>query len=284
MREKGLIISVDFELDWGYTNLKDPLSEDEITKGLDNLIAVFNKHQVKSTWAIVGQLFKNSDEEDLDDSRSRLKWITNNLINNDLVEIGSHTVNHIFCEELPVDVFKEDVQMMNNIADNHNIAFKSIVFPRNQYNNANIVILKQANYTHFRSVLSKWFLKTNKYSKESYLKRLCIRFLELMPFNRDVVISDVSGLIAVSDSRFFRFFSNSFLGRVLTKYYKKVLELEMKRCFKRGHCYHIWFHPHNMMKKPNALKDLDNFLNCYKKIEAKNKSIKSFKFSEINLK
>ena len=206
MKDKGLIVSVDFELDWGYTNLKKPLSEEEISKGLDSLIALLNKHQVKSTWAIVGQLFKNTDKEDLDNSKRQLKWITKNLINNHLVEVGSHTYNHIFCEEVPVNVFREDVSMMNNIAKDHNKPFKSIVFPRNQYTRTHLEILNQANYTHFRSVLNKWVLKTNKYSNEGVLQRFCIRIAELILLNKYVIISYISSLIVIADSRFLRFF------------------------------------------------------------------------------
>lgn len=284
MKEKGLIVSIDFELDWGYTNIKNPLSEDEISNGLDRLIALLKKHQIKSTWAIVGQLFQNSNKEDLDNSKRRLKWITKNLINNHLVEVGSHTYNHIFCEEVSVNVFKEDLKMMTSIANSHNKPFRSIVFPRNQYNKTSTDLLNQAKYTHFRSVLSTWFLKNNKYTNESVLKRLCIRFAELIPLNRDVIITDINSLTAISDSRFFRFFPNTFIGRILTKYYIKLLKLEMKRCFKRGHYYHIWFHPHNMMKNPNAIKNLDHFLSYFKQLETSNKNIKSYKFSEINCK
>ena len=85
MKKSGMIISIDFELDWGYTDQDNPLSENEISAGLDSLIALLNKHQIKSTWAIVGQLFVNKRKED--NSKRRLKWISKNLKKNDLIKL-----------------------------------------------------------------------------------------------------------------------------------------------------------------------------------------------------
>ena len=279
MNKSGIIISIDFELDWGYTNQDNPLSEDEISKGLDSLIALLTKHQIKSTWAIVGQLFTNNIKED--NSKRQLRWITRNLKENDLIEIASHTYNHIFCEELSKELIEEDFSLMKNIAKDNNSDFKSIVFPRNQYSVANLNLIKKNSYTHYRSVLKKWYLRTNKYSEESKIKRNLIRIFDMFPFNRDAIVGSQNELISISDSRFFRFFSPSFLGEIISNIYLKVLKYELRQCIKRGNLYHIWFHPHNIIKKPNGLKELDLFLKYYKKLKVENPQISSYKFTEI---
>jgi hypothetical protein len=63
MHQKGIVISIDFELDWGYTNVNNPLEQVEVLDGLNKLISLFEKHQVKTTWAIVGELFENETEK-----------------------------------------------------------------------------------------------------------------------------------------------------------------------------------------------------------------------------
>jgi peptidoglycan/xylan/chitin deacetylase (PgdA/CDA1 family) len=279
MKKLGMIISIDFELDWGYTDQDNPLSEDEVSTGLDSLIALLNKHKIKSTWAIVGQLFTNKRKED--NSKRRLHWITKNLKENDLIEIASHTYNHIFCEEMSKELIEEDFSLMKNITKNNTIDFKSIVFPRNQYSTANLNLIKKNSYTHYRSVLEKWYLKTNKYSEESKIKRNLIRIFEMLPFNRDAIIGSKNELISISDSRFFRFYPPSFLGKIISKIYLIVLKYELRQCIKRGNLYHIWFHPHNIIKKPNGLKELDLFLKYFKKLKVEKPQIRSYKFTEI---
>ena len=280
MKKSGMIISIDFELDWGYTDQDNPLSENEISAGLDSLIALLNKHQIKSTWAIVGQLFANKRKED--NSKRRLKWISKNLKKNDLIEIASHTYNHIFCEEISKELIEEDFSLMKNIAKDNTKDFKSIVFPRNQYSRDNLNLIKKNRYTHYRSVLKKWYLKTNKYSNESKIKRNLIRILDMLPFNRDAIIGSKNELMSISDSRFFRFFPTSLIGKIISKIYLIVLKYELRQCIKRGNLYHIWFHPHNIIKKPNGLKELDLFLKYFKKLKVEKPQISSYKFTEIN--
>ena len=281
MQQKGLIISIDFELDWGYTNSKNPLNEFEAFEGLNKLIDIFKKHNVKTTWAIVGKLFENNKDK-IDTTKEQFNWISKNLMNDELVEIGSHTYSHIFCEEVPLETFNKDISKMNKIADDNKLVFNSIVFPRNQYNDNNLKTLLNNKYTHYRSVLNKWYLKTNKFSEESIIKKYIIRFLELIPLKRDVIINNHKSLTSVSDSRFFRVFSSSFFGKIITPIYLKVLKIEMKNSLKRGKLYHIWFHPHNIIKKPNGYKQLEDFLTYYNEIINADKSMTCYKLSEIN--
>jgi len=279
VKQTGLIISIDFELDWGYNNKNNPLKEKEILDSLNRIIALFDKYQVKSTWAIVGKLFENKNG--IDDSKGQLNWINNTLLNNKLIEIGSHTYSHIFCEEVDIETFNSDVSAMNIISKKNNIKFKSMVFPRNQYNLNNIKILQQNGYTHFRNVLQKWYLKTSKYSDESKIKRFLVRLLELLPLKRDVEIKIIEELISVSDSRFFRIYPPGLLGKLVTPLYIMVLKNEFKKNIRRRGLYHIWFHPHNLIKNPNGFIQLDAFLEYYSKFKNKNQSISSYHLSEI---
>ena len=279
MIQKGLIISIDFELDWGYNNHTNPLTQSEIHESLNKLIKLFDKHHVKTTWALVGKLFEN----EIDNSKNQPQWIKKNLISNPLIEIASHTYRHQFLVEISLDDFNEDIFKMKTIAAQNNLVFKSMVFPRNQFLIGNIKILKQNQYSHFRNVLEKWYLKTNKFTNESRIKRYFINFFELIPFNRDVLVRKIVGLISVSDSRFFRFFPDTLIGFILSFFYYKVLKFEMKGAFSRGKLYHIWFHPHNIIKAPNGFKQLDLFLTYFNKIKAHDKNLSNYKISEITV-
>lgn len=280
MQKSGLIISIDFELDWGYRNCANPLTENEVSKGLDALIALLNKRGIKSTWAIVGQLFAKTTNQK-DNTKTRLKWINKKLKNNELVEIGSHTFNHIFCEEIACELIEKDFLLMNNVKTFNTKNIKTIVFPRNQYSKANLDLIKKLGYTHYRSVLDKWYLKTNKYTNESIFKRTLIRICDMVPFNRDAIINSSNSLTSISDSRFFRFFPNSLLGGFISRIYLMILKYELRQCINRGNLYHIWFHPHNIIKRPHGLIVLDAFLNYFEKLRLDKPEVSSFKFTDI---
>lgn len=280
MSQKGIIVSIDFELDWGYNKPEDPLTKEEALKGLDSLMYLFNKYNIKTTWAIVGKLFEDEDKED--NTRRQSNWIKNNLINNPLVEIGTHTYSHIFCEEVSDEIFENDILKVDKISNQKSIEFKSIVFPRNQFKEENLVTLKRFNYSHYRGVLDKWYLKTNKYSNESIIKRFLLRLIELFPVKRDVIIRKNKGLVSISDSRFLRFMPSSLVGKLISPIYYRILRYEMKKTFKRGNLYHIWFHPHNFIKNPLSFNQLERVLKYYDKLKKEQKDVKSFKFTEIN--
>lgn len=280
MKQPGLIISLDFELDWGYANLKNPLTMPEVDVHLNRLLKIFETHNVKTTWAIVGKLFTNINTPD--STKGQLQWISNNLLGKENIEVGSHTYSHIFCEEEDINLFKDDVEKVNEVLTQMNLKFNSIVLPRNQYNNEVITILSKHHYTHFRGVLKKWYLKTNKYSKESKLKRFFLRFFEFVPLNRDVQLANTSGMVSLSDSRFLRFLPNNILGDILSPLYLRIVKYEMYCAFKRGNLFHICFHPHNLIKNPKRFRQLEEFLVYYNSLRQKNAALASFKMSEIN--
>ena len=104
----------------------------------------------------------------------------------------------------------------------------------------------------------------------------------MIPLNRDVIISSNNKLTSISDSRFFRFFPSSLFGKIISIFYYSILKHELRNCIRRNNLYHIWFHPHNIMKKPNGIKELDYFIKYFKKLKLDNSQISSYKFSEID--
>ena len=69
--------------------------------------------------------------------------------------------------------------------------------------------------------------------------------------------------------------------KIISRIYLIVLKYELRQCIKRGNLYHIWFHQHNIIKKPNGLKELDLFLKYFKNLKVEKPQISSYKFTEI---
>lgn len=272
----GLIISIDFELFWG---TRKKLGEEEIHQTLDKLIQLLHLYDIKSTWAVVGKLFENKDSRIQDDDKRRYQFIYEKLINQPNIEIASHTYQHIFpmkCSKLEV---LEDFNKMDNLRNT--IPMTTIIFPRNQTTPDIIEEIQRRGFTHYRNTLNKWFLKTNKTGNDSKIKRSFIQMMELFPLNRSVEISEQQGLYAISDSRFFRIFQNSFPQNILKKWYLWTLRLELSYSLKRKKFYHIWFHPHNLMKSSDGLKQLEEFFQYFNSKRKENSDLKSYFIKEI---
>ncbi|MEM1326605.1 MAG: polysaccharide deacetylase family protein [Bacteroidota bacterium] len=261
----GLIVSIDFELNWGYRNENRPLTSEQIDRGLTALKSVLDRYEIHSTWAIVGQLFFNQDKlgnHELYDTRS---WIASHLENDKKVEIGSHTFEHIFLKESTQDIAVADFTQMQQLET----TIDSIVFPRNQYDTTSLHLAQQADIQYYRSVLSNSLLQTNKMTHQSRMRQLAKRIAELLPLPKAVEVRREKEMVSISDSRFFRFFPDSWWGNLLTTWYRQLWRYELRQTLKNGQAYHIWLHPHNLMSRPEGIEELDAFFQYFRFIADK---------------
>lgn len=263
----GLIVSLDYELNWGYRNEAKPLSTFDVEGTLNNIKALLDQYEIRSTWATVGQLFQNeitsTGDWSPDDLYRQRRWIEANLVSDPKVDLGSHSFNHTFFLETLIEKRKVDFDNMQGIER----AFKSIVFPRNQYDPSLLDSANSYNLDCYRGVQSSWYLQSNKLTGENFFLKLCKRFCELLPFDRAVEISQEHELLAISDSRFFRFFPGKTLGNLLTRYYRFLLQKELLWALEQGKYYHIWFHPHNLIVKPQRMKELEIFFQYFHSVK-----------------
>jgi len=269
MKQGGLIVSIDFELNWGYRNTSKKLEEKDIDFALNSLKQLFDEYNIKSTWATVGQLFFNKDKNNINTPLyDTLQWIEKNLKNDSKVEIGSHTFEHVFMLESSME---EKTKDFSNMASIEELGYKleSIVFPRNQYNDSIIDICKKNGLKVFRSQQKNWLFHTSKLSNENKLMLLMKRAFELVPFNRSVKVETYRGMTSISDSRFFRFFPKSFIGNIFTKIYRNAIRTELKNTLKKGEYYHIWLHPHNVMSAPERFNELESFVKYFSELQEK---------------
>ena len=175
-----LVISLDFELLWGVRDVhtKDSYGANilGVWDSLPLTIDLFNKYDVKATFATVGFLFASSKEElthfipekvpsyansnfspytshidDLDDEGEKKYHFAPELIEeikkHPQHEIGTHTFSHYYCleEGQSIDEFRNDLEAAIEIARKEEIQLKSLVFPRNQFNQEYIEIDRHAN-------------------------------------------------------------------------------------------------------------------------------------------
>lgn len=77
------------------------------------------------------------------------------LIDSDLVEIGSHTLDHIYLKVAPKDYAdKQIIESKNKLEERFGIKVKTFAYPYGAFNNDNIESVKKAGYTAAVSVIS----------------------------------------------------------------------------------------------------------------------------------
>ena len=163
------VISLDYELHWGFFELKSVEDYEEnlanTREVIERLLDLSDKYNVKLTFATVGFLFAKSKEElieympeqtpnydkseldpyaILDDIGNSEKddpyhfghSILKRIIDHNVHEVGTHTFSHYYCTATgqTKEHFENDINAAIDIAKNLNTNIESIVFPRNMFN------------------------------------------------------------------------------------------------------------------------------------------------------
>lgn len=293
-RTGKFIISLDFELLWGVRDKKTPETYGEnilgVWEALPEMIKTFEKHDVKATFATVGFLFATSKKEllsfcpidkpnyknsnfspynghfDLLDEKEDRYHFASKLI--DLIskhskqEIATHTFSHYYCLEhgQTKEDFKNDTLAAIEIAKRKNIEIKSLVFPRNQFNDEYLEVIKSLGITSYRGNERVWFHKASNGEEEKLMKRA----FRLLDTYMNISGHNCYSLEGIAGKKPFDIASSRFLRPYSSKL--KILEgLRLRRILKsmtyaakNGKIYHLWWHPHNFGVNP---KENFNFLN-----------------------
>lgn len=277
----SFIISLDFELRWGGVELWDLPEKRNMflgaRKGVEEMLALFESHSVRATWATVGFLFAKKRYDALkhfpvskptyvDQRLNYYRLFENNEVGDDehrdpyhyaysLIskikrtpgqELGSHTFSHYYCNEPGQNGihFQQDLLAAQNISQElfHSKLY-SLVFPRNQYNTEYLRVLKQSGFLIVRTNPSVWFWNIS--SKIAGLVRAVDTLTAIsgrLSFS-DNKIRKEQGVILLPASRFFRPYKarEKAIQRVKIARIKK----EMSVAAEKGEHYHLWWHPHN---------------------------------------
>jgi len=304
-------ISLDFEKYWGIHDVMDFDAYQEQLKKVDTIVdqlcTTFEQHEVQATWAMVGLLLEDK-QEDLDciqipyehknyspfplkeELLKRIPLACRSAIAQvELLkqlphqEIASHTYSHFYALENGVTIadFELDCQRMKKAGDALNIDFKSIVFPRNQINPSFLKVAKKYGIESFRGNQESRLWTNSKFTDEKLLKR-GQRFLDAyvkMAVTENFSIQDLKsteGVLNIPANRFFKP-----IGKIKALERKKLKQIkaEMSAAAQHNTIYHLWWHPHNFGRHTKEhFEQLNEILNHFNYLKTK------YGFQSLNMK
>ncbi len=287
MKEPVFIISLDFELIWGVisrikkdttylTNIKN--TPEVVQRSLE----WFSSYGIRATWATVGYLFAENQDELEHYFPSRIQAglpyrVAQDLINEygegfcfapQLIaeikkvrgqEIASHTFSHYHTREpgSTSEDFAKDIRAAKAIAKAKNTSLKSFVFPRNQVNKKYLPILIQEGFTAYRGNEPGWMFPspgTSIYADTPSNKMMSIpargaRLLDTYfylgswrSFGKKQ-IAKAESIVNIPSSHFFRPYNKHL--KYLENARIRRIKKAMTHAAKHKKLFHLWWHPHN---------------------------------------
>ncbi len=296
MKKGALVISLDFELVWGlfdHINVFDKVAYFDATLAvIPKLLNVFEKENIHVTWATVGMLFNKNWEEWYANKPNLLPTYQNHNLNpyqygdkfrNSGLdrfffapaviaaiqqvkgqEIGTHTYSHYYCleEGQTKAQFDADLQQAVSVAAKFNIELKSLVFPRNQFNQFYLEICEQHQIETVRTNPSDWYWNANFH--DSILTKLARTGDAYLPFGKKSFATDSIEMATVVSQPASRFLRPQHSFGLLNTARVHRIKNEIIQAAKNGEVYHIWWHPHNFgIDSDGAMKALGQILQVF---------------------
>ncbi len=295
-KENGaLVISLDFELLWGVFDKVDWRDKKEYFQNtrrvIPEILRLFEQYEISCTWATVGMLFNENWEEWNSNIPKIQPEFTNKALSayrygksiqseetqplcfapglikqiNDSPrqEIGTHTYSHYYCLEQGqgVRAFEADLQQSIRMAKKIGVKLKSLVFPRNQFNEEYLEICKNLGIENVRSNPTDWYWRDTE-SNSLINKIFRTGDAYLGPINKSYKLSESiiekKHPFSQKASRLLRPYSDN---KKLNNLKLKRIKDEMTKAAKAKDFYHLWWHPHNFGDHPEEnLKDLEMLL------------------------
>jgi len=171
-------------------------------------------------------------------------------------ELASHTFAHYYCNEpgQSLDQFRDDLRAAQLAAGKYNKKLRSLVFPRNQFNEDYLRVCFEEGFTSVRDNPRDWFWDIRSTQSESYWKRFNRGLDAYFPVGKQNTYKPESievrqGMpLCIPASRLLRPYNPKelFLNDV------KIARIcsEMDRAAANGEVYHLWWHPHNFGSYP----------------------------------
>ena len=302
----AFVISLDYELVWGVwdvaTKEKYGAHIIGVKEVIPALLTAFENHNIKATFATVGLLFSKDKDEltkfipDKKPAYSNPEYnvyikefatIGNNekddpyhfgyslfeMIRQSPHEMATHTFSHYFCleEGQSAAEFDADIKAALKIAKAKNINISSLVFPRNQINEAYLPVLADNGIHVYRGNPESWIYKPRKFSAEVPFIRLCRLLDTYFPvsgYNTFSVTKENELPVNVPASRFLKPYNKNLAW--LEKLKLKRIMNEMTYAAKNKEFYHLWWHPHNFgVNIAENMENLTTLLKHYQLLHSK---------------
>lgn len=277
----ALLISLDLEQAWGSEPARIGAAERAallgVREAVPRILELAARYDVAITWATVGLLFFDDRDEmlahlpaerpDYADpglcAYSRLSGVGANEKADPLhfarsvllrirdcprQEIGGHSFSHYYALEDggKASAFSADLAAAARAAALLNLELKSLVFPRNQVNEAYLPICREAGYRTFRGAqYGTAYSGRQRRSEQAWHRaaRLANTYLPgtgTRTVNRPTI---QSGLVNLPASHFLR---PTRAGRsVADRLQRARIRSGMARAARTGTVFHLWWHPQN---------------------------------------
>lgn len=275
----NFVISLDFELLWGVHDSRGVEYHRQLLnvhQVVPKLLSLFEKYEVACTWATVGaaclssknqfetikpQITPTYDDSNLSpylDLDKLLKLENDLLFASTLVnkindtprqEFASHTFCHYYCLEhgQTLEQFSMDLLSNMKVAKIYNKSFKSLVFPRNQFNQDYLTVCAETGIVCYRGNPAHWAYQAESRGGRSLIRRAFRLIDAYLPLSgslrQEPQIETVSGMVDVPASLFLRPWNKRFA--FLESFRLWRIKWSMTRTAKIGGIFHLWWHPHN---------------------------------------
>jgi peptidoglycan/xylan/chitin deacetylase (PgdA/CDA1 family) len=196
-----------------------------------------------SPYAEIGSIGQDEDENPFHFARGLLEQIRSSHAQ----EIGTHTFSHYYCLEptQSVAAFRADLRAAMSAAADFGVVLKSIVFPRNQYDEDHLRICGEIGLKAFRGNPQSWLYRPRGGADETY----CVRAARLLDSYCDLSshhcysLTQPAGGVPMNlpASRFLR----PYIAKIPTVLQERRVKDDLTYAARRGLVYHLWWHPHN---------------------------------------
>jgi Polysaccharide deacetylase len=276
---------------------------------IPEMLRLFETYETHVTWATVGLLFHQDKtevfhtapaaglrpsykqeklsaytymtsagigENELDDPFHFAPSLIHRIAETPHQELGTHTYAHYYCNEegQTVEQFSADLKAAQRIAQKHGVVLKSLVFPRNQFNDAYLKVCFNEGITSVRSNPLDWFWHIDSTQNESPWKRLNRGLDAYFPIGKkntyapNTLTARAGYPLCIPASRLLRPYRPG--EGVLNRMKIVRIQSEMERAARHQEVYHLWWHPHNFGNFPEeSLKSLEQILQHYQRCQSK---------------
>ena len=268
---------------------------------IPEMLRLFGEHEVHVTWATVGMLFHGERKQLLEYAPAEKPGYTEQklsayryiadvgvgeneasdpfhyaptlikaIVATPHQELGTHTFAHYYCNEAgqTAEQFRADLRAAQRSAALFGQQLRSLVFPRNQFNDQYLKVCAEEGITSVRSNPRDWFWHIESTQGESMWKRLNRGLDAYFPVGKENTYS-IDSLerragypVCIPASRLLRPYNPNeyFLNKLKIR---RICE-EMTRAARAGQVYHLWWHPHNFGAFPEqSLSGLKEILSHY---------------------
>lgn len=273
-------LSLDFELYWGVRDKRSIDAYGQNLRGvrhaIPEMLRVFGHDKIHVTWAVVGFLFFRDAAElksnvpvllpsyvnqrlspyryidstaDLDALYHFAPELIQLISGQEGHEIASHTFSHYCCLEEGQDLaqFDADIEAAVKIASDRGIRFRSLVFPRNQWNEHYLSTLRKYGFECFRGNGESRIYQASDGAGQSPLVR-AMRLLDAYVNLSGHNTYDLQSCIRQTP---YNFPASSFLRphserlAFLDGLRLRRIKQSMTDAARNKRLYHLWWHPHN---------------------------------------